>query len=154
MKTALVVGIGNAWRGDDAAGLMVADLVDADTADVAAVRHEGDGAALLDLWAGYEMVVLVDAIVSGAPPGTIRRFRDRHSLPRPWFGGGSHLINVTEAVDLARTLGRLPPQLLVIGIEGRSFQPGDPMSAEVEASVRRVADDLATRIADGFEVAG
>jgi hydrogenase maturation protease len=153
MKAALVVGIGNASRGDDAAGLMVADLAGTADSGLAAIRHEADGAALLDVWTGYEMVVIVDAMVSGAVTGTIRTFSNRESLPRSWFGSGAHVIGLPEALDLALTLDRLPPKVLIIGIEGRRFGLGEPVSPEVHKAVKCVARDLPHYISGAHEKA-
>jgi Ni,Fe-hydrogenase maturation factor len=53
---------------------------------------------------------------------------------------------VAEAVELARALKRLPPRLVVYGIEGRSFSAGVELSAEVEQAaavvVARVLDEM------------
>ena len=62
----LVIGVGNAWRRDDGAGPAVAAALGGPCTD--------DPSRLLDLWAGAEHAIVVDAAASGAPPGTIRRF--------------------------------------------------------------------------------
>ena len=50
-KTRLVIGIGNDFRGDDAAGLMVARrLRGTPLHDVEIVESAGDAAALMELW--------------------------------------------------------------------------------------------------------
>lgn len=142
---ALVVGVGNRMRGDDAAGPLVADALGARGFD--AVEHAGDGAALIELWAGRDRVVVVDAMRSGAPPGTIRRLdAAREALPSGLFHASSHAFGVAEAVETARALGRLPASLVVYGIEGRAFAhgtgPAAAISAAVDVVARRVADEL------------
>jgi hydrogenase maturation protease len=145
---ALVCGVGRRERGDDAAGPIVADRVAARTPPHVEVRIvEDDVLGLVDAWAGRERVVLVDAMVSGSPPGTVRRFDAKAAaLPTGLRAVSSHAVDVGAAVELARALERLPGSLVVFGIEGASFAAGSPLSAEVEHAldgiVERVLQEL------------
>ncbi|MFP5364517.1 MAG: hydrogenase maturation protease, partial [Thermoleophilia bacterium] len=108
--TALVLGIGNDWRGDDAAGLEVARRLRA--AGVRAAGSAGDPSGLLDAWDGEREVILVDAVRSGAAPGTLHRLDARaRPLPARLFRGSTHHLSVADAVELGRALGRLPERL-------------------------------------------
>ena len=53
---------------------------------------------------------------------------------------------MSEAIELARVLGKLPGRVLVYGIEGGEFNAGDGLSAPVAAGVQEAAnavlDDL------------
>jgi hydrogenase maturation protease len=140
----LVIGIGNAWRGDDGAGLAVARRVRERAAAGVDVREiEGDASAILDAWAGAERVVVVDAAASGAPPGTVRRFDARaEPLPAQLLRSSTHAFGVPDAIELARALGRLPGTLEVYAIEGESFVAGDRLSPAVERAVRELAAAL------------
>jgi len=135
----MVIGVGNALRHDDAAGLEVARRVRAlvDPARVAVIEHEGEQSALLDIWERAAAVVLVDAIRSGAPVGTIQRVdASEKPLPAPpWGSSSTHAIGVAEAIELARALGRLPAQVIVYGVEGVRFDAGDGLSKEVRDGV-------------------
>jgi hydrogenase maturation protease len=140
----LVVGVGNAWRGDDAAGLAVARRVRELGGAVAVRELEGDASALLDAWEGHAAAAVVDAAVSGAPPGTLHRFwagRDR--LPAPALRSSTHAFGVADAVALARALHRLPDALEVFAIEGESFALGAGLSAPVARAVESLARELA-----------
>lgn len=128
-------------RRDDGAGPEAARRLRALGAE--AVEHAGDGAALLGLWEGRESVVLIDAMRSGAPPGTVRRLdAHREEIPRASFANLSHAFGVAEAVDLARSLGRLPESLVVYGIEATDFGLGDGMTPEVARAVDGVVAGL------------
>jgi hydrogenase maturation protease len=71
----LLIGIGNAYRHDDAAGLMVARRLKERALSSCEVHEQvGEGTALMELWKGAERVVVVDAVQSGSPAGTIHRF--------------------------------------------------------------------------------
>ena len=133
----LVIGVGNAYRRDDAAGLVMARrLWEAARAEVTLWEAGGEGTALMDAWEGAEAVILIDAVRSGAPAGTIHRLDARiETLPAAWFRYSTHAFSVAEAIALARALNRLPPRLIVFAVEGEHFDAGVGLSPEVERAV-------------------
>jgi hydrogenase maturation protease len=137
----IVVGLGNAFRGDDAAGLAVARALGDDPRVIA---HDGEPIDLLDAWAGADEAILVDAARSGAPPGTIHRL-DELSAPAG-AGGSTHLLGLAETLALARTLGRAPARVTFYGIEGERFTAGEELSEPVRAAVERICGELRARL--------
>jgi len=136
----LILGVGNRWRGDDAAGLEVARRAGGE-------EHEGDGSGLLERWAGAGAVIVVDAAAAGAPAGTIRRFDARaEPLPAELLRSSTHAFGVAEAVELARVLDRLPPRLTVYAIEGSRFVAGEALTPAVAAAVGVLAARLVGRV--------
>lgn len=140
----MVVGVGNALRGDDSAGLEVVRLLRerAEAIGVAVRELEGEGLGLLDIWDGARAVVLVDSVRSGAAPGTVHRI-EATDRPLPATLGGSsstHAVGVGDAIELARALGRLPSRLVVYGVEGRQFETGSQLSASIAAILESVVD--------------
>ena len=99
---------------------------------VKVLEETGDGAELLEAWKGADSVFLVDAVQSGAPPGTIHRLDARVEKLPTWFSHSStHSFGVAEAIELARTMGELPDKLVVYGIEGLDFSAGTELSPDV-----------------------
>lgn len=149
MPQVLIIGIGNPDRGDDAAGRLVAQRLSAMAVPHVTIREtDGEATRILELLDGAAKVFLVDASVSGAPPGTIKMFDVvRAPLPEAAFGLSTHGFGLAEAVELARTLGTLPPECIVYAIEGKAFETGAAPSAEVatavDALVARIAGELA-----------
>jgi hydrogenase maturation protease len=145
---ALVIGLGNEYRSDDAVGRAIARTLKASAGNKFRVKEgSGDGGALMDAWKDADFVVLVDAVESGGLPGTIRRMDARATgIPSELFHCSAHGFGVSEAIELARALKRLPAHLIVYGIEARSFALGAELSPEVKAAadevVRRVKDEL------------
>jgi hydrogenase maturation protease len=142
--TTLIIGVGNSLRRDDGAGPAVAHRITSQLPPgVAVLEHSGEGASLMEAWQGFDWVVIVDASSSEATPGAIHRF-DAHSQPLPsdLFHYSSHLFGVAEAIEMARTLGRLPPRLIVYAIEGAVFDYGEGLSEAVEGVVGQVADRI------------
>jgi hydrogenase maturation protease len=137
LSRAIVIGVGNTFGGDDAVGPLVARaLRERVTDDVRLLEHEGEPTALLDEWGEASLAVIVDATRGAGEPGTVRRF-DASAVPVPssFAGTTTHAFSLAEAIELGRALGRLPPRLIVIGVEGRGFDAGAELTPEVAAAV-------------------
>jgi hydrogenase maturation protease len=140
----LILGYGNPDRSDDAAGVLLARRLR--ELGIPAEEFGGDASALIDAWSGQADVVVVDAMKSGYPPGTIEIWDARTSaFPAGQFRCSTHAFGVAEAIELARAIDRLPCKLVVVGIEGIRFESGEPPSAEVADAI----EGLAQRIAKG-----
>lgn len=136
----LVVGVGNLARGDDAAGLLVAHRIRQREPRIAVVEAS-DAADCLEALRRGSRVVVVDAMRTGAPVGTVRRFDVREEpLPASFSPGSTHALGLATAVELARTLGALPRRAVVYGIEGARFELGAAASPEVLATVDSVVE--------------
>jgi hydrogenase maturation protease len=144
-----VICVGNRWRSDDGAGLEVARcLAGSLSHGVALLEREGEPTALIDAWEGAEAVWLVDAVASGAAPGTVHRLdASERELPRELFRTSTHHVGLAEAIELARALGRLPSHTVVYGIEGASFDVGDELTPAVSAVVEDVARAVREEVA-------
>jgi hydrogenase maturation protease len=143
MTTTLVIGVGNYDRGDDAAGLAVAERIRAaHLPGVGVMELDGDQLGLLDAWANAAEVYVVDAVCSGSPPGTIYRFDAARPLSNRFRHRGTHTFSLADVVELARVLGTLPPRLTGYGIEGRTFEIGAALSPETSGAVQAVANLL------------
>lgn len=136
----LVIGIGNDFRSDDAAGLIIARQLKTNIADnILVLEQLGDGTALMELWQEADDVILVDAVSSGAPSGTIHRFdAQAQPIPAKYFNHSTHAFGLAEAVELSRALNQLPRKLIIYGVEGRNFAPGTELSPEVAVAIKDV----------------
>ncbi len=184
----VVIGVGNALRHDDAAGLEVARRLrtrataatvtggaeaaagggdaagggaeaaggGAEAAahrEIAVLEHEGEPLGLLECWHGARAVVLVDAVRSGAAPGSIHRVElSCEPFAEPLRGSSStHAVGLGEAIELARALDLLPQRVLFYGVEGVRFDAGSGLSpavAEVIAPLAQMVLSSATELAD------
>lgn len=139
-----IIGVGNEFRQDDGAGIAVARRMKSLGIPSDRIAEQGgEGTELLNLFHEAESVIIVDATSSGVDPGTVHRF-DLHSavLPHGLARSSSHSFGVAEAIEMARTLGRLPETCLVYGIEGKSFDYGTELSPEVALAVEKLSREL------------
>ena len=141
-RSVVIIGVGNEFRGDDGAGLVVSRRLSAvGVPGVRVLEVEGEGVTAMAAWKGSDAVTLVDAVYSGAAPGTVHRLEaDGGPVPGSFFHRSTHAISVADAIELARSLGELPPHFIVYGIEGKSFEAGAGLSPEVETAVEHVVE--------------
>ncbi|MBI5928642.1 MAG: hydrogenase maturation protease [Chloroflexi bacterium] len=144
----LCIGVGNELRGDDVVGRLVVRLLRYQPLpDTTFVEATGEGVALMEAWADAETVYLIDAVSAGQPSGTIYRFLAHvQSLPSQFFSYSTHAFSVAEAVEMARVLGQLPPQLTIYGIEGEDFTAGAPITPTVEKAAHEVIRQISAEI--------
>jgi hydrogenase maturation protease len=137
MSRPLVVGVGNPDRGDDAIGPHVAARVAALGVPGVDVVERREPLDLVEDLLERDHVVIVDASAPAGRPGLLQVHAVGEAALSPGVdaAGGTHGFGVTEAVELARALGRLPPRLVLIGVEAGALQAGQPLSAAVSSRV-------------------
>lgn len=136
----VVIGFGNRLRGDDGAGLVVAEHLRGRLPAATVLELETVPLDLFTRWTAESEVVLVDAALGGSAPGTVHRFDAREEpLPAELFRLSTHAGGLAEAVELARALSCLPARLVVFAIEGATFEHGARISEAVARAVLRVA---------------
>lgn len=145
----LVIGIGNRDRGDDAVGPVLVDQLQRAGAALDTAYCAGDITRLLDLWHAREHVVLVDMLVTAdQPAGTVCSFDVRQD-PLPYsVAYSSHAMNLSQCVELARTLDQLPPRVALIGIVGAQTTPG----AQLTPAVRKAVDSACLALTEELNV--
>jgi hydrogenase maturation protease len=138
----LVLCLGNALRRDDAVALRVADALEAAPPPHAVIRRSAlSGLYLLDEMDGFDRVVVVDAVRTGAfPPGTVHAF-PLEELRAP--GGPSpHAIGLPSALELARAAGApVPSRIHVVAVEVEDMENfGEGLTPSVAAAVPRAVE--------------
>lgn len=136
-----IIGWGNVDREDDGAGIVVARrLLEL---GIPALCCSGDAISLIDAWKGAASVVIVDAIVTGAPAGSLQVWDvSEAQLPRT-PAATTHGLGLGETIALARSLGQLPPTLRVYGIEAAKFGFGSDLSPAVANTVDKLVSQIA-----------
>jgi hydrogenase maturation protease len=151
MRT-LVLGMGNTILSDDGAGIYVArERARASREGVHYAEASVGGLRLLDIIAGYERVILVDAIqtASGTPGDIYRLQPDDLMVSR--HAGSSHDLSLPGALALGRGMGMSLPKdqdLCIIALEvadvttfGEECTPA--VAAAIPQAVQAVQQELA-----------
>ena len=151
MKT-LLLGLGNDLLTDDAVGLHVAAALRerfAGREGLTVLSSSEMGLSLLDLVAGFDVVMVVDAVQTGqSPPGFVHELDDA-SLPSvPAIS--PHFLGIGEALALGRKLGvPVPRQALIFAIEVQDpFTVGTRLTPALAAALPRIVERIASRLCE------
>lgn len=144
MTRTVVIGVGNPLRGDDAAGVEVAERLRPRVPEgVEVVACNEEPSRLMEAWEGADRVVLVDSVASGLAPGTLHRFdAGEDAIPARTFRSSTHAIGIADTIELARALGQLPRRVRVYGIEAGGFGTGAGLTPAVESAVAFLVKDV------------
>lgn len=141
MRGTVVIGLGNPIMGDDGLGLAALERL-RDGWDLPPGVELVDGGTwgmnLLPIIEDAERVLLIDAIDTGAAPGTETTI-PRHRLPRYLSTKISpHQVDLHDVLALAELRGTLPDRTTAIGLQPARIE----MSNELSDLLRCRVDDL------------
>jgi hydrogenase maturation protease len=141
-RRVLVAGVGNVLRGDDGFGPAVVGLLRNLPDQVTVVETGIGGIALLqELMAGYDGLVLIDAVQRGAPAGTL--FMITPEVGDAVHVPDVHLANPDRVLSMAKTLGVLPERVVIVGCQPAEI---DELTQDLSPAVRRALPAAAARI--------
>jgi hydrogenase maturation protease len=141
----LVIGLGQSLRGDDGAGLAAVRLwqekYPRSAKQVRVELSELPGLNLLDMVAGADVALLVDAVLTTSPSGTLVRMELNDQSALDPSGDSAHDWGVVETLRLGRQLyPRLAmTRIVLIGISGGQFDLGAGLSPEIQYALEDAA---------------
>jgi hydrogenase maturation protease len=142
----LIIGLGNDLISDDAVGILTARRLKNELDGQADIMESSiSGISLLNLLAGYDTVIIIDAVKTGIyEPGRILEFgmEDLRPLPNP----SPHYTGLPEVFELGGRLGiTMPDKIRIFAVEAEDITTvGKGLSACVEKSI----DDLVRKVKD------
>jgi hydrogenase maturation protease len=151
MKT-IVLGLGNTILSDDGVGIYVARALRQELAGRADVLEaELAGLDLVEMLAGYEKAVIIDAIeLDGEEPGTVFRLApdDLRITPRL---ASFHDIDIVTALELGRRLGvEMPSEVIIYAIQVEdALTLGEGCLPAVEAVIPSITAEIAAELVGG-----
>lgn len=144
MKT-LILGLGNPLITDDSVGLRVVEALGpllADRADVELSEDYWGGLQLMERMIGFDRVIVVDAIQTGAAPGTIHRL-SVDGIPTQ-RSASAHDVNLATALEFGRLAGASLPaneRIWLVGIEAEDVLSfAEQCTPAVEAAVPQAVE--------------
>jgi len=146
----VVIGIGQTLRGDDGAGLAAVKTWQQSYPDSARRSNlrvelaELPGIGLLSLLEGAQTAILVDAVRSGALPGTVHLLSEA-DLSNPLAGSATaHGWGVAETLALGWQLTprQMPGSIRLVGIEAGDLGMGEMLSPPVAAALNLAANQI------------
>ncbi len=132
----LVAGVGNIFFGDDGFGCEVARRLMAESLPVGASAEDygirGTHLAY-EMLAGYERVILVDAVRRGGEPGTL--YVIEPDLAVLSGAPDAHGMDISNVFGMLRVLGGEVPEVRIVGCEPASIEESIGLSPIVERAV-------------------
>lgn len=139
----LVLGLGNVLLEDDGVGAAaVALLRDRYAAPPGVLVLDGGtlGLALLPYLESADRVILVDAIQTGEPAGSLVHVRDDDVGPAVATRLSPHQVGVADLLDAARWLDRYPARVVLLGLVPESMELVVGLSARVKPGLPMLVD--------------
>ncbi|MDX5151455.1 MAG: hydrogenase maturation protease [Acidiferrobacterales bacterium] len=134
-----IIGVGSPF-GDDRLGWVVAErlqsaalLVNGDE-QVSILSLDRPGPSIISHWRDADTVIVIDAVRSGARPGTVH-WLDARAIDSGPGSTSSHGFGIAAAIDLAKTLGQLPQQVYLCGVEIDATYTGEGLSPAVSEAI-------------------
>jgi hydrogenase maturation protease len=132
----IIIGIGNHQRGDDALGLVLAQAL-AEETGLPYTTEEHDLSTLYEKWEGYREAWLCDAYLAETHDAAlICRNAAKAALPADFKSLSTHTLSLTQAIELARALRRMPAKLMVAAVPGFEFGINAALSPKAEGALK------------------
>jgi len=139
----LILGVGNVLLRDEAVGVRAVEelerryvfppeveLLDGGTSGIELLRH----------LEGRERLILLDAVRSGHPPGTVLRM-EGEDVPKKFMTRISpHQLGISDLLAAAQLTDELPPELLLLGVEPERMDMALGLTPAVAAGLERLLD--------------
>jgi hydrogenase maturation protease len=135
----LILGMGNPILGDDSVGLRVAESLKAkiNSPDITVSTTELGGINLLEVLAGYDRAVVIDAIVTRHEKLGHISLLSPESLAGTRHTGSTHNFDLATTIELGNKLGlELPGEISIFAIEIADVNTfSEECSPEVEQAI-------------------
>ena len=143
----LVIGLGNPLVADDSVGLRVVQILKtrlADRPDVEVTEDYWGGLRLMERMIGYDRAIVIDAIQTGAPPGTIHHLTTGSISTQK--SASAHDVSLTTALAFGRRAGVPLPrdeQVRLVGIEAEDLVNfSDACTPQVAAAIPQAVQEV------------
>jgi hydrogenase maturation protease len=166
LNRVLIAGMGNVLRRDDGFGVEVVRRLAAESSLPEEVRviEVGIGGIHLvqELMAGYDALVVIDAVERGSAPGTVHLLAAEVPDLAGWsdeqrgdFLADTHYTTPAKALILARALGVLPPRVFILGCQpADAAELGIGLTEAVDQAVAQATGVLANLVREIERPAG
>jgi hydrogenase maturation protease len=148
-----IVAVGNPIMGDDGVGATVIETLeesDVGERDDCTLANGGTTAFFaLEAMSGCDRAIVVDAISTGADPGTVHRYRYVDGA----FAGDipemtMHDFSFAEALQAGREAYDIPDEVLIFGVEPARIEMSMELSEPIEQTVPTLVDYIRDELPD------
>ena len=136
-RTAIIT-VGNELMGDDGIGPAVFKALELTGLPTGVSLIDGGtgGLGVLHLMSDYDRVIIVDCCDFGGKAGNVMVFRpeDVHTK-RGQAKFSLHSLDLLELIEFGKQLGKMPKDLVMVGVQPKKVGMGEGLSAPVKKAV-------------------
>jgi hydrogenase maturation protease len=146
----LVLGAGNILLSDEGIGVRVVEAIQQRYRVPEGVDILDGGTCgmdLLDVIAGRDRLILVDAVETGGPAGTVIRLEDDEIPTVLRTKSSPHQLGLQDVLALLRLLDASPAHVTVIGVQPASLDIGLELTPAIAARLDEMADMVMNELA-------
>jgi hydrogenase maturation protease len=160
MRRLKVIGIGQSFRGDDAIGIIIVEewrkncSIYIEENSIKVETSSLPGVGLIDMLAGFETVIFVDAVQTGIEkPGTIYKLREKQLASFVSSAKSAHGWGAAESLKLGRELraDEMPEIVRILGVEAAQFEIGADISEAIKEKIPEIIDTLQSMAEEAFK---
>ena len=152
-KRILVLGVGNILLRDEGVGVRVVERLQADysfSPNVTLMDGGTLGIKLMDAISSSDVLIVVDAVLNGQPPGTFYRLTGEEVRKSVAFKYSLHQTDLLETLACCELVGNRP-ETVVLGIEPEDYSP---WSDELTPTIQGLVAELSERVLLEIDQAG
>jgi hydrogenase maturation protease len=141
----LLVGVGNILMGDDGIGVRIVHEIERRFSlpeGVEVLDGGTSGLELLSYFSDREQVIIVDAVESGLPPGTVVKVEGEDVPARFVTKISPHQLGISDVLAAARISGKLPQKMVLFGMEPKRVELRLDLSEEVGRNFEKLVDTV------------
>lgn len=146
----LLVGIGNILMSDDGIGVRAIELLSERyrfPEEVTVLDGGTLGLSLLPHVQNVDRLIVIDAVDTGSPPGTLVRLAGEE-IPRALESKLSpHQLGLKDLLGVASLLGCAPGETVICGVQPASVQMGMDLSPSVQAQLESLVESVLQQLA-------
>lgn len=143
-----VLGLGNLMRTDDAVGMLTLHRLTADSrfpAEIEAIEGGTLGLDLLHALYGISHLLVLDAVDTGAAPGTLVRFAGQE-LARLPTSKSVHLLGLSDLINALLLMEAPPIEVVLLGVQPESTDWGTDLTRQVAFAQGDLVEAALTQI--------
>lgn len=152
----LVLGLGNVLCGDDGLGVAAVELLRRHYRVPERVRVVDGGTlglALLSQFAPTDDAILVDAVQTEDPPGSLVRLEGDDVVPAVRSRLSCHQVGVADLLEALRWLGSYPRRVILVGLVPETLEVRVARSLTIEQRLPRLVERIVDEARQlGFEL--
>jgi hydrogenase maturation protease len=147
-KNCVVVCVGNPLMGDDGIGVEVARSLRKMNLgrSVVVLERQILDISILDLTKGASKLIIVDAVKSGRPPGSVVKFSPGGPGSPTLRIPLSHEHGLDDVLALARKSGMAQPPIVVVGVEPEDCTAGEGLSEKVAGALPSALEQVTAEL--------